>query len=382
MKKSLAFFFQHMPPYSGAAALRGQSIVRALPELLPDAEIVVYTSTPKAHAIEGVDVVPLKVAEVENSQGLKQRILGELRLGYAAARQMFSGSRKADLAVISSPGYIAALVQVFFARWHRVPYVLEMRDIYPQVYAEALLLDRRSLLYSFFNYLSCWMYRHAELVLCATKGLAREVLKVEPEACVKHVYNGFPADLADRRPEKYSRFTVCFHGILGFFQDVETLLLVAAKLADHDVDVVAVGYGRKESLLQTAQLSNLRFLGRLPFEQTIAEIERCHVGLCLRLDDDISKDAFPVKVWEYLGLGMPSIVTPPCEAGDFLLEHECGLVLNSGDVDGIVSAILKVRHESRYLQRLSVSCRKLASQYTREQTGAAAAAAVAEVLSR
>lgn len=376
----VCLFFQHMPPYSGAAALRGQSIVRALPALLPNAEIVVYTSTPKPHAIEGVDVVPLKVAEVENSQGLKQRILGELRLGYAAARQMFSVGRKADLAVISSPGYIAALVQVFFARWHRVPYVLEMRDIYPQVYAEALLLDRRSLLYKFFSRLSCWMYRHAELVLCATKGLAREVLRVEPEANVRHVYNGFPAALSDRRPDKYSRFTVCFHGILGFFQDVETLLQVSSRLAEHDIDVVVVGYGRKEALLQTAHLPNLRFLGRLPFEQTIAEIERCQLGLCLRLDDGISKDAFPVKVWEYLGLGIPSVVTPPCEAGDFLLEHDCGVVLNSGDVEGIVGAVLKAKHEPSYLQQLSSNCRSLAAQYTRERTGAAAAEAVITVL--
>jgi glycosyltransferase involved in cell wall biosynthesis len=351
-----------------------------IPALLPEAHIKVYCSSPNPLPIEGVTVIALQVPEVENSLGLFRRLIGEMRMGYVAARQMYFSSDRPDLAIISSPGYISALVQTFFAQMRGIPYVLEMRDIYPQVYAEASLLRRDSVLYGLFLRLSQRMYRGAAMVLCATQGLSREVLSEESAAKVKYVYNGFPAQLAYRRAEKHKRFSVCFHGVLGFFQDVETLLQVAEQLVPFDVDVFVIGYGRKEGPLQRCGLPNLRFLGRQSFERTIAEVERCHLGLCLRLNDKISKDAFPVKVWEYLGLGIPSIVTPPSEAGEFLQDHNCGVVFEAGDVGSIVSAILKAKNTPLYLDQLSANCRRLAHSYTREKTGLAAAEAILSVL--
>ncbi len=379
MSLLITAFFQHMPPYSGAAALRGESIMKGLAKLpeLHGADITVYTSIPSPLSIDGVQVFTLGAPEVENSLSLKRRLLGELHMGWVAARCLFARSPRPDLAVISSPGYIAALVMAAVARRRRVPYVLEMRDIYPQVYAEAELIRRESLLYRFFAKRSRNLYMGARLVITATQGIASEVRKVVPEANVNCVYNGFPVELMNRRPGKHQRFTVCFHGVLGFFQDVETLLKVAERLLPHGVDVVVIGYGRKEEPLKKTTLPNVRFLGRQPFVDTINAVERCHLGLCLRLDDDISKDAFPVKVWEYLGLGIPSIITPPCEAGYFVAEHGCGLVHESGDFDAIVSTILALKAEPARIDEMSARCRIVASRYTREQTGLAAAQLIA-----
>lgn len=373
-------FFQHMPPYSGAAALRGKSIMQGLATLpeVRGAEITVHTSIPSPQPIDGVQVLTLGTPEVENSLPLKRRLLGELHMGWIAARRLFAGPRRPDIAVISSPGYIAALVMAAVARWCRVPYVLEMRDIYPQVYAEAELIRRESLLYRFFARRSRKLYSGARLVIAATQGLAREVRQDVPAANVKHVYNGFPVELMHRAAVKHERFTVCFHGVLGFFQDVETLLKVAERLLPHDVDLVVIGYGRKEEPLQKTTLKNVRFLGRQSFDETIKEVECCHLGLCLRLNDGISKDAFPVKVWEYLGLGIPSVITPPCEAGDFVAEHQCGLVHESGDVDAIVSTVLALKADPARIEDLAARCRAVAARYTREQTGLAAARLIAQ----
>ncbi|TDP07602.1 glycosyltransferase involved in cell wall biosynthesis [Roseateles asaccharophilus] len=328
----------------------------------------------------GVEVVSLGTPEVENSLSLKRRLLGELQMGWRAARRLFAGEGRPDIAIISSPGYLAALVIAAYSRWRRVPYVLEMRDIYPQVYAEASLIRRESALYRFFSGRSRQLYRKARLVICATQGLAREVMHDEPSAKVACVYNGFPAELLERSAHKHSRFTVCFHGVLGYFQDVDTLVAVAERLAEHNIDMLVIGYGRKESQLQASTLSNLRFLGRQPFDATIAEIERCHLGLCLRLDDGISKDAFPVKVWEYLGLGIPSVVTPPCEAGDFLTAQDCGVVHAAGDVGAIVSTVLALRDSPARWQALSNRCRLVGRSYTRAATGLAVARLISETL--
>lgn len=348
--------------------------------MMPELLISVFCTTPNTQPIDGVKIITVKAPEVENSLSLKRRLIGELRMGLAASWNMFFQSGQADLAIISSPGYIAALVQTFFAKFRGVPYVLEMRDIYPQVYVEASLMRRSSMIYKLFSRFSQGMYQGATLVICATQGLAREVVNQAPQSRVQCVYNGFPAQLAERRVDKYHRFTICFHGILGFFQDVDTLMKVAERLKQHDIDIIVVGYGRKEGPLRQSKLNNLRFLGRKSFEETILEVERCHLGLCLRLNDEISKDAFPVKVWEYIGLAIPMIITPPCEAGDFLRHHDCGIVLDSGDTEGIVRNILDLKNNLSRLEQLAMNCRALSSHYTREQTGLKAAQLILDQL--
>ena len=117
----------------------------------------------------------------------------------------------------------------------------------------------------------------------------------------------------------------------------------------------------------------------MSFDETMSVIERCHVGLCLRTNDDVSKDAFPVKVWEYLGLGMPSIVTPHCEAGEFLEQHGCGTQLPAGDVDAIVAALLRLKTHKDERDAMGANCRAAAGRYTREQLGVEAASLIAEV---
>lgn len=345
-------------------------------------EIQVFTTIPKPDTLPGLTMRSVGAPEVENALGLPARIFGELRMGWIAGRAMFGGNIRCDLAVISTPGYLAALLIAAAARKRGVPYVLELRDVYPQVYAEAGLLQRGSWLYRFFERRTRAMYTGACAVIAATRGLARTVTEDAPQAHVHPVYNGFPSKLLTRRAPKHARFTVCFHGVMGFFQDIETLVEVARALLPHGVDMVVIGYGRKEALIAEAGLPNLKFLGRQPFDATVEQLEQCHLGLCLRMDEEISRDAFPVKVWECLGLGLPSIVTPACEAGEFLEAEGCGFQLPAGDVQCIVELVLRLKNDPTELAALSERCRRTAKRFTREQTGLEAARIVERCLPR
>jgi glycosyltransferase involved in cell wall biosynthesis len=369
-----------MPPYSSAAALRGASIASGLVQVMqqfPDCQVRVYTTTPLPLPLAGADVVAVDSVEVDNATRLAARLLGELRMGWSAARSMLRDAVRGDLLLVSTPSYLAALVICARARWRAVPYVLDVRDVYPQAYAQAMLIRDGGWLYRFLAARSTAMYRGARRIIAATHGLAREVASSVPDAQVDCIYNGFPSSLSSRRAAKHDRFTACFHGVLGFFQDVDMLIEVARRVEASGIDVVVVGYGRKENALRASRLSNLRFLGRLSFDDTIAAIERCHVGLCLRTDDEVSKDAFPVKVWEYLGLGLPSIVTPPCEAGEFLEKHRCGFQLPAGSADAIVEVLHRLKSGQQECDEMSARCRLAAEPFTREILGVDAARIVA-----
>lgn len=368
-------FFQHLPPYPGAGSLRAQSIVNGLRSILlpSQGEITVLTSTLDSNDELCSKIIAVPAKEVPNTSGVLARVVGEIVLGVSAARLLPSKLPQHYLLVISTPAYLSALILSWTARRRNITYIVELRDIYPQVYAGSGLISQRSLLYRAFAALSRGMYNNAALTLAATKGLAREISKDAPSANVRHVYNGFPAKLAEMVSEKHSRFTVCFHGVMGYFQNIQGLIDLAEALLIHNIDLVVIGYGSQSSLAQACKLPNFFFLGKLSFDDTIAEIARCHIGISLRKNGTISEDAFPVKVWEYLGLGLPTIVTPHCEAGTFLDSHGCGWQFKADEIDIVKDKIVELATDPDAMDRITSHCVSLRMDYTRETLGRDAA---------
>lgn len=362
----LTMVFQHFPPYPGAAALKAKTLADAIVELSPHHNLTILTTSD-----EGVILDPryrvegLAGRQVENTAGLASRLVGEIGLGLRACWRLMTGPRP-DRLIISSPAYLMAVTVSIGARILRIPYDLEVRDIFPEAYGAAGVLRPGTVPFRISLALSRSMYRGARRIVAATRGLARRIGEVSGRDDVVAVYNGYPEVMRTLRGEKRPRFTVGFHGVMGFYQDVETLVAVARALEPHDIDVLVVGFGRKEDLLRTDPPANLEYLGRLPFERTFREMSRVHVGLCLRTGDDMSQDAFPIKLFEYIGLCIPSIVTPPCEGGAFARETGCGVELASGDVGAIVAEILRLRDDMEYRHQREQACEAASVGLTRE----------------
>lgn len=363
---------QHFPPLPGGGALRVDSIATGLQSLADDGEPLVATVL--TGSVAGVpersySVLPTLGQAVGSDRPLVRRLVGEVFMGLRACWQLLRLRPKSDLLVISIPSYFMGLMIATYARLRRIKYVVDLRDIYPEIYADAGLLSRDSIAYRAALRLSKRMYSSAELIVTATIGLKNCVEALVEEKEVEVCYNGFPDFMRSIRIEKVERFTVCFHGVLGFFQDVEGLVDIARKLEGRDVDMLVIGYGRKEHLVRDGVPANLRFLGKLPLEETLNAVASAHVGICMRTDDRISKDAFPVKIFECLGAGIPVLVSPFCEGGDFVEERKCGKQFAVADRDGIVAEILRLSSDATYYASRVHSARHTAANLSRGTLG-------------
>ncbi|WP_420963295.1 glycosyltransferase family 4 protein [Brucella sp. IR073] len=370
-------FLPYLPPYPGAGSIRALSFVNGLVAESRrrglEIKIRVFTATRNPTPIDGAEVHQLKFTAPENNLSFARRLWGELLLGGGAAYEILQKGRNTDILLASSPPFIPSLMLGLLVSAFRRRYVLDIRDLYPLVYADAKLISKDSLLYRWLEKLEhAWLGR-ASLVFGATGGLARHIRATGTKARVETLYNGFPEKLREIRTAKRERFTACFHGILGQFQDIEGLVEVAKRLLPHGIDVVVVGYGAKEKILTGAIPANLQFLGRQSFEDTMKIVSSCHIGLCLRRDGEISRDAFPVKVWEYVGLGLPAVVTPFCEAGEFLESRECGVQFETGDLDKLVQWIVSMRDNPAQYRAHVEACHAVGTEFTRESVGIAAA---------
>ena len=368
----LAMVYETMPPTGGGgSAPRGNAFARAAAANGSFGPITVHTTTSAPSSIDGVNLHSVG-GQSDQRQGLMRRLAGEALFGLRVAYQVLR-SGKDTVWLISTPSYVAMLLASFAARVVGSRYALDVRDIYPQVYVAAGLISPQGPVAKLSTFLSKRAYSGALTILTATDGLEKTLWEIVPSAEIHTVINGFSVDRASLIPSTRERFTVCFHGVLGYFQDSAAVLEVGRRLEQHDIDLVVIGYGRDAHLFEGTKAKNVKFLGRLPYDQTMQEVARCHVGLSLRKDEEISADSFPVKVWEYLGFGMPTLVAPRSDAGEFVDKNGCGIVLDAGDVEGAVSFILALRDNPEMYKAMSERALSAVAPYSRAvQAGHAA----------
>lgn len=382
-KSHVVVINQHFLPLPGGGSLRVDSIATGLQTLADGGEAlsvsVLTGSIPDAPSRPYPVSLSLGRA-APSDRPLWRRLIGEVLMGTRTCWQLLWLRPQPALLIISIPSYFMGLMVAAYARLKAIEYVVDVRDIFPEGYADAGLLSKTSLLYRLALRLSKNMYRGARLVTAATNGLKQRVENLADGQDVAVCYNGYPQLLSSLQPNKADQFTVCFHGTLGFFQDIEGLVDVAGRLENTGVEVLVIGYGRKEHLVRDNPPSNLRFLGRLPLEETLRILATAHVGICMRTDDQTSRDAFPIKIFECLGAGIPVLVSPLCEGGSFVEDKNCGRQFAATDRDGIVEEILKLKDDPVYYADQVDAAKRAAENLSRASLGKHYAGLVLRVL--
>lgn len=364
-------FFESLPPEGNAVALRASGVLTAL-HRNPYVKLQALLTASLSPDVLWDETAVFRVGEprAENSRSFAYRIRREVSIGCKACWRLYLIRAQVDLVYISSPPFISSLMMGLCCMAFRKKYVFEVRDIYPDAFVHGGVLKRNSALTIALEKLTGFVYRKALAVLTATSGITDLVKDSMPRAKVLTVENGFPESLLEKKSKKFETFSLIFHGVLGEFQDVNLLCELASELAGRDdIDLIVIGGGSKVESIKSAFVGykNLKFLGRLPFEETIAIVNKCHIGMSLRTPDPISLASFPVKNWEYLGLGIPSITTPTqSEASKFLLRRGCGIDVGFGSKNEILQAIESYRHDFSKLDSKIEACRATRRVYTRE----------------
>jgi glycosyltransferase involved in cell wall biosynthesis len=373
MKKNISLFFQHVPPFAGAGSRRAKSIIEGLGKSSDEVNLKLYTTVEKNKLKEIDKTVVISGLSEGNKSNYLFRLIKEILIGFKVGFRIIFKYYKPDLLIISSPSYFGFLVIGFLAKFRKVTYALEIRDIYPEVFYYSGLLKKFKIVYKILDFMTINVYKSAAIIVCSNKLIEKNINVKVPNVKTETVFNGFPDNLIDLSENKFDKFTICFHGVLGVFQDVNTLKNVITKLKYLNINIIAIGYGPKENLLKDIKQDNFKFLGRKTLNETIVIISKCHLGLSLRTKEYISLNCFPVKNWEYLGAAIPSINTPQNEAALFCSEYEIGQSLESGDVDMIINHINKYVNDKDFYELQSNNCRIIRDKYSRSNTGDLAA---------
>jgi glycosyltransferase involved in cell wall biosynthesis len=229
---------------------------------------------------------------------------------------------KVDLVMGTSPPLFQAVSTWFVAALRRRPFLLEIRDLWPEFAIDIGVL-KNPLLIWLARWVENFLYRRATHLLVNSPAYRDYLLaKGVPDDKITVIANGVDPDMflpdSDGRSFREElalgdKFVITYAGALGMANDIDTILRAAARLrSETRIRFVLVGDGKERVNLQAKtkqfELANLVFAGtrsKAAMAQVLAASDACVATL---KDIPMFRTTYPNKVFDYMAAGRPTIL--------------------------------------------------------------------------
>jgi colanic acid biosynthesis glycosyl transferase WcaI len=263
-----------------------------------------------------------------------------------------------DVIIASSPQLLVGLSGWWIARARQLPFVFEVRDLWPESLAAVGVGDEESLLYHALESVAKFLYQRADRIVVVTPAFKAHLMRHwrVPAEKIAVVENGVetelfspapaPANLALRRElGAEGKFLVCYIGTMGNAHGLETLLDAAnqLQLQKSNAQFLLVGEGaekeRIKTLAQSRALTNVSFLDQQPHDKIPAFISASDACLVLLKKAEVFKTVIPTKMLEFMSCARPVILGVDGQARQIIEEAGAGLVIEPENPEALVRAI-------------------------------------------
>jgi colanic acid biosynthesis glycosyl transferase WcaI len=265
-----------------------------------------------------------------------------LHYGSYSATAFYGGlfSGKPDVIVSYSPPLPLGITAWLLSRIWRVPWVLQLEDLYPDAAVAAGVLRNQKAI-SFFSVMERFLYKHAEHIsvisesfLCSLKkkGVPDSKMTLIPVWADPDQVRPLSKQNDFRAANGLNdRFVLLYAGNLGLTSCLEDIVEAAELLRDDPrICFVMVGEGvKKQSLQELAQrkgLSNILFLPYQPREVFPEILAAADISL-VTLNQDSSVSSLPSKVFNLMASARPilSVSPPDSELAKLISNSGCGV---------------------------------------------------------
>lgn len=288
------------------------------------------------------------------NKGILKKTLGHASFWLSAG---FSSTRKlpaVDCAIGTSPTFFAAMAARASARRNRVPFIMEVRDLWPAIFVDLGVIRNRAII----HVLEKWelnLYRSATRIVTVTDSFRQNLLaRGMPSEKVVTITNGADTDYwrpsargADRLRAELGltgSFIALYIGAHGISQGLTALLRAAERLKDRkQIQFVFVGEGADKPKLEAEAmrlgLGNVRFIP--PVEKQAVRDYYTMADVCLIPLRNIPLfDTFiPSKMFEIMSVGRPILASVRGEAAEILERSGAACVVPPED-DGAIAVAL------------------------------------------
>lgn len=324
---------------------------------------------------DGIHVVRLWTYVTAN-EGFVKRTLNYLSY-FVAAVLATPFLPKANVVISTSPQFFNGLAGYFVSRVLRIPWVLEIRDLWPESILAVGAINNRMII-RLLEWLEQFAYRKADRIVPVTdsfqryitaKGISSEKIEVVKNGADLDLYKPFTgANTLAESLGLNGKFVASYFGTHGMAHHLETILYAAEQLRAYpDIMLLLAGDGAERqkllSLQRQLQLTNVLMLGQQPKHQMPHLWALSSVSLILLRRSDLFKTVIPSKIFESMAMEKPIILGVEGESAEIVRSAEAGFCIEPENTQELVQRLLDLYHHPDLRNRFGTNGRKHVCEY-------------------
>ena len=292
------------------------------------------------------------------------------------------GVKNVDLVWGTSPPIFQGLTAWTLSRIKRIPFLFEVRDLWPQ-FAIAVGVLKNPMLIWLSEWLERFLYRNADRVMVNSPGFVEHVRRLGAK-WVELIPNGADPSMFDPNDEGLlfrrkhgleNKFVAMYAGAHGMSNDLNVVLEAAGILADRsDINFVLIGDGKEKPALQARaaeiKLNNLTFLPSVPktgMPDVLAGADAC-IAILRPIEE--YKRTYPNKIFDYMAAGRPVALAIDGVIRQVVEAAGCGYFAEPGSPQALADSISRLAQDKIKARRMGLSGRKyLEEHFSREVIG-------------
>jgi glycosyltransferase involved in cell wall biosynthesis len=262
-----------------------------------------------------------------------------------------------DVVLASSPPIFPMFSTWLVCKLRRIPFVLEVRDLWPASAVQMGILKNRQLI-GVMSWMERLLYNQSSRIIALTEGIRDDICargwpegKVELVTCGVDVDRLYPdaagAAFVRARHGWQGRQIILYFGAIGEANNIPVILRTAQRMRDRgNVLFVLIGDGMKRRAIErdvsALALANVVILPPVPKDDARMYISAADACLVTLRDIPLFDGAIPTKLIDYMACGKPVLCGVRGEAQRIVEEAGAGRIFEPDDDESLAGLVAEV----------------------------------------
>ena len=329
--------------------------------------------------IDGIRVIRV-LSYITANNGFIRRIIDYV--SYAVSSFLFGLFVKTDLIIATSPQFFTAISGRMLSLFKRIPWVMEVRDLWPDSIAAVGSMNKSSRPFKLLKKIEHHLYLSASKIVVVTNSFKKYLIKehqIKPEkvGVFKNgvlVSNFKKPKLNDVIALKESlglenKIVISYIGTHGLAHGLKFILESISKVSNSEIHFLFIGDGaEKQNLIESSKklhTNNFTFLDSVTKNEIPLYIDISDFSLVNLKKSDEFKSVIPSKIFENIAMYKPILLGVEGESKRLIDNYKLGISFKPEDTSSFLRAIDKVQNIDR--ESFIANCNNMLSDFDRSK---------------
>ena len=327
--------------------------------------------------IDGITVIRVWSYITENN-GFVKRIIDYA--SYAIISFLFGLFVKTDLIIATSPQFFTAISGRTLSVFKRIPWVMEVRDLWPDSIAAVGSMNKNSRSFKVLKKIEHHLYFSASRIVVVTNSFKKYIIrehKIKPKKVGVFTNGVITNNLKNPKPNDVitlkeslglkNKIIISYMGTHGLAHGLEFILQSISKIKDSKYHFLFVGDGaEKQNLLEyskTLESNNFTFLESVSKNEIPLYIGISDFSLVNLKKSDEFKNVIPSKIFENIAMYKPILLGVEGESKKLINSYEVGVSFQPENEESFFNALYDIQKLDR--ESFKINCNTMLADFDR-----------------